>query len=245
VANETLKVCIQAESVSRVFSSEYALHRVDLSVESGNLYLLLGPNGAGKSTLLRILATLDRPTSGTIQYLHGETQSRLHGVRGHIGWVSHDSLLYLEMTGRENLTFFSALYGLKNAKESIAEQLSMVGLSQSADRLVRTYSRGMRQRLTIARALLHKPSVLLLDEPYTGLDDCGREQVSSILRGVRDRGGLVVLSTHLMDFEAPFVDDLMVLQGGKLRYAGPLEGDLVKQYQEVLSSFQGQSGGRL
>ncbi len=224
---------IRLQSVSRVYGRTFALHRVSMELEAGTLTGLVGDNGAGKTTLLNILATLDKPSDGQVFYgAHDWTAFARRG-RHRIGWVSHDSLVYAELTGRENLEFFAQMYGL-DAPDELAERwLERVGLSRAADRRVDAYSRGMKQRLTLARALLHQPSVLLLDEPMTGLDQDGRAEMAALFDELRQEGRLLVLVTHDLDMLEGLADQVAVLRRGKLNHFGPLQAgeDIADTYK--------------
>jgi len=227
---------IETVQLTKRFQRHYALHRLGLHLDAGKIHLVLGPNGAGKSTLLSILATLDQPTSGTVKYgpKLGSAQVR-RGHRGLFGWVSHENLVYPDLTAIENLRFFAQLYRLKDVDGSIEAHLERLDLADSASRRVRTFSRGMMQRLTIARCLLHDPQILLLDEPFSGLDLRGRAIVVDVLKEARDRGRLIILSTHILDLDSTFVDQIVVLKRGRLCYSGAPKFPLSEFYQEVLS----------
>lgn len=229
---------IQTVDLSRTFGRIWALHRVNLRLEAGQLTALLGPNGAGKSTLLSILATLDQPSAGQVEYGPGWLHPRMgREGRGSIGWVSHDSLVYEELTARENLEFFGGLYRLDDAKERIESLLERVGLVEAADRSVRTFSRGMRQRLSLARGLLNDPAVWILDEPFTGLDASGRAVVLAILEQARKDGKLVLLATHALDLPSSAFEQVVVLNRGRLRYAGkPVSDTIGALYTRVVKS---------
>lgn len=226
---------IETVQLTKRFQRHYALHRLGLRFETGKIHLVLGPNGAGKSTLLTILATLAQPTTGTIKYGPDLDYAQVRRNRGLFGWVSHENLVYPELTALENLRFYAQLYRLKDTDRSIQELLERLGLTDAANRLVRNFSRGMSQRLTIARCLLHDPPILLLDEPFSGLDVRGREVVVDVLKEARDRGRLIILSTHILDLDSTFVDHMLVLKRGRLRYSGAPQFPLSEFYQEVLS----------
>lgn len=225
---------IRLESVSRIYGRSFALHRVSLRLRPGALTAVVGDNGAGKSSLLNILATLDKPSDGEVYF--GEHTWATYAKKGRhkIGWVSHDSLIYAELTGRENLEFFASMYGLDNPGELSQTWLERVGLTDAADRLSSTYSRGMKQRLTLARALLHKPSILLLDEPMTGLDQAGRTQMTALFRQLCAEGCLLVLVTHNLSMLQDLADHLVVLRRGKLVHDAPLgpEDDILDIYRQ-------------
>jgi heme exporter protein A len=190
---------------------------------------LLGPNGAGKSTLVGILATLVTPSSGEVLYGGHELDEEM---RGTIGVIAHESLCYGDLTGRENLEFFARLYHVE--KKRAAEMLARVGLEQAANRPARTYSRGMLQRLAVARALIHRPRLLLADEPFTGLDRAGVELLAQLLAEERAAGALIVVVTHDFDAVAQLVDRVVVLQRGKIAHDGPQPASLAEVYRAAL-----------
>ena len=173
---------LTAEDVSRHFGRRRALSRVSFRAERGAILGLLGPNGAGKSTMLALLGTLLRPSTGRI--LYGTHAASHHGasLRASIGVLGHDLFLYPELTARENLEFFAGLYGVRDRRVAAAEALEHAGLADRADDAVTSFSRGMRQRLGLERALIHRPRLLLLDEPFTGLDDASAAALGRRLR---------------------------------------------------------------
>ena len=172
---------IELRKLTKSFGSKYALRGVNLRVMPGESLVIFGPNGAGKSTLIRILSSLSRPTSGTVHIGGLDLATHADGIRRHLGVVSHAPLLYDSLTAEENLRFFAGLYGMSKPEARITLLLSQVGLTTRRGDLVRTFSRGMVQRLAIARALLHDPQVLLLDEPDTGLDPQAAEMLHDLL----------------------------------------------------------------
>ena len=172
---------IELRKLTKSFGSKYALRGVNLRVMPGESLVIFGPNGAGKSTLIRILSSLSRPTSGTVHIGGLDLATHADGIRRHLGVVSHAPLLYDSLTAEENLRFFAGLYGMSQPEPRITLLLAQVGLTTRRGDLVRTFSRGMVQRLAIARALLHDPQVLLLDEPDTGLDPQAAEMLHDLL----------------------------------------------------------------
>ena len=189
---------IEVEKLSKAFGLLPALQRVDFTVRRGECVLLFGANGSGKSTLLRLLSGLSKPTAGTIRIGGWELPREAMAVRAQIGLVAHRPLLYENLTAWENLDFFGKLYGIDaEVREARGRNLlQQVGLERRADSLVRTFSRGMKQRLSIARALLHQPAILLLDEPYSGLDQAACEMLDDLLAGAKQAGRTILLSTH-------------------------------------------------
>ena len=172
---------IELRKLTKSFGSKYALRGVNLRVMPGESLVIFGPNGAGKSTLIRILSSLSRPTGGTVHIGGLDLATHADGIRRHLGVVSHAPLLYDSLTAEENLRFFAGLYGMSQPEPRITMLLGQVGLITRRGDLVRTFSRGMVQRLAIARALLHDPQVLLLDEPDTGLDPQAAEMLHDLL----------------------------------------------------------------
>jgi heme ABC exporter ATP-binding subunit CcmA len=207
---------LSINQVSRSFGRRRALAHVSFACDAGRIVGLLGPNGAGKSTLLAILATLIAPSSGEIRY--GDRTSREAGpfIRGRLGLLAHDLHLYPELTARENLRFFAGLYRLREAGARVEQALDRAGLNERADDLVSGFSRGMRQRLALERALLHDPRLLLLDEPFTGLDDASTRALVERLRELRTRGRIVVLTTHDLDVADGLLDEAAFLRNGRL-----------------------------
>ena len=216
---------IELEKVAKVYGRSYALNRVDTVFKAGTLVALLGPNGAGKSTLISMVGTLLLPDRGTVTYDGLSHEQMVRKGRGRFGYVSHDALLYLDLSGMENLVFYAALYDIPNPQARIAELLKRVDMTYAAEKLVRSYSRGMRQRLSIARALLQRPEVLLLDEPFTGLDRWGEESLHELLAEERDEGRIVLLSTHRMGLPLGLCTEVRVLRQGRLLLDRALEPD--------------------
>lgn len=186
---------IAATGLERRFGSVVALRSVAISVAAGEVVLLAGPNGAGKSTLLRTLAGLARPTRGTVEVQGISLRNRPEG-RGAIGFLSHQNFLYDDLTARENLRFAATLHGLASVEERVMDSLNAAGLAQRADARAAVLSHGMRQRLAIARATIHDPAVLLLDEPFSGLDAASVVQLRDGLATGVARGRAVVCVTH-------------------------------------------------
>jgi ABC-type multidrug transport system ATPase subunit len=202
--------------LSRHFGRRRALSRVSLECRAGEIVGLLGPNGAGKSTLLSIVSTLMAPSSGHVRY-GGRTASEIGPVlRSRIGVLSHDLHLYPELTARENLIFFSHLYSVANPAERTLAALERSWLSDRADDLIMNFSRGMRQRLALERALLHAPRLLLLDEPFTGLDEASTAGLIARLKELRSAGCIVVLATHDLDTAEDVLDRAIVLRDGRM-----------------------------
>jgi ABC-type multidrug transport system ATPase subunit len=201
--------------VSRHFGRRRAISHLSLSARSGDVVGLLGPNGAGKSTLIGVLATLVAPSSGEVRY--GEQPSRVLGsrLRQAIGLLAHELHLYPELTARQNLAFFSALYGLEG-RDVVDRALDSAGLSDRGDDEVSAFSRGMRQKLALERALMHGPRLVLLDEPFTGLDDRGARDVSDRLRRLARGGAIVIVATHDLDIAEGLITRVALIHEGRL-----------------------------
>jgi heme exporter protein A len=172
-----------------------AVRDVSFGLGGGDSLALFGPNGAGKTTLLRLFAGLLRPSSGSAT-IGGADARRDASVRGRVGLISHQTLLYPALTALENVEFAARLHGVDQPRSAALTALGQLGVADRAARLVRTLSRGLQQRVSIARAIVHQPAVLLLDEPYTGLDASGAHTLSELLHGLRSRGATMVLVTH-------------------------------------------------
>ncbi|MBV6452443.1 MAG: ABC transporter ATP-binding protein NatA [Anaerolineales bacterium] len=187
---------IATRKLVKRFGLKTVLRGVDFDVRPGEFVALLGPNGAGKTTFLRILASLSRPSLGEVNIAGYKLPGEAAQVRARLGVVTHLPLLYGDLTAEENLRFYAQMYGLINYQPRITEALEMVGLETRRRDLVRTYSRGMQQRLAIGRAVLHDPQIMLFDEPYTGLDQDASAMLDDVLKTVAAQGRTVVMTSH-------------------------------------------------
>jgi heme exporter protein A len=227
---------IEARGLERVYGRQRALGGVDLTMRAGEAAALLGPNGAGKSTLVSILATLVTPSKGQVHYGGDEASEE---VRRQIGVIAHESLCYGDLNAIENVHFFARLYDVPKPTERARELVARVGITdEAAARPARTYSRGMLQRLAVARALVHQPRLLLADEPFTGLDRSGVELLGRLLAEERARGTMLLVVTHDFDAVAAIVDRVLVLHKGKLALDEPTPADrnLAALYRRVIRS---------
>ncbi len=204
--------CARLESVSRLFGTFAALRQVTVDLAPGLCYVLLGENGAGKSTLLRILAGLLRPSAGNVTVFDGLDP---HAARHRIGYMSHAPMLYDELTGLENLQYFRSLYGNIHCLEPEGA-LRQVGLDPTLARTVGQYSQGMRQRASLARVLLSRPELLLLDEPFSNMDVESVAQMVSLLAEFRDAKRTILLTTHQRELAAPIADRILTLRAGRV-----------------------------
>jgi heme exporter protein A len=187
---------ITVKKLVKRFGLKTVLRGVDFEVQPGEFVALLGPNGAGKTTFLRILASLSRPSLGQVNIAGYQLPAQAAQVRARLGVVSHLPLLYGDLTAEENLRFYARMYNVPNSESRITIVLEMVGLEARRHDLVRTYSRGMQQRLAIGRAVLHDPDVILFDEPYTGLDQDAASMLDDVLKTVAAQGRTVVMTSH-------------------------------------------------
>jgi heme exporter protein A len=217
----TAVAAIEIRNLTKKFGSQVALQGVDLNIAEGEFLTLVGPNGAGKTTLVRILATLSRPTSGEVWVDGWNLADGATTVRQRIGFISHQPLLYGDLTADENLRFYGRLYDVPNLANRIDEVLEQVGLLARRQDPVRTFSRGMRQRLSIARAILHHPTVMLLDEPYTGLDQQAAAMLEEVMRAAGATLHTVLMTTHDLDRGLAMSDQVAILSGGRLVYKVP------------------------
>ncbi len=204
---------VQVQALTKRFGAVTALRKVSVRFRGGAITALCGPNGAGKSTLLAAVGTVLTPTSGSIEYPPLGTDRR--GVRARLGWVAHDSHCYGQLTARENVEFAASLYGCRSAStwDRVA---SRVGAEELAGRRVDTLSQGQRQRIALARALVHQPSLLLLDEPASGLDVDSVERLEQVLREERERGAVVIVVSHSTGFIERIADEERRLDRGRL-----------------------------
>jgi heme exporter protein A len=209
---------IQFSEVEKRYGMRLALRGISLEIAAGECVALVGHNGSGKTTLLKIAAQLTRPSRGKITFDSGENPISLEEVKSRIGMVGHHTLLYEELSAEENLIFFAKLFGLENSTEKARQALQPVGLSGRATDLVRTFSRGMRQRLSIARALLASPGLLLLDEAGTGLDPEGQHWLAATIQRLRDSGCTILMSTHGRNETQGAVTRAVRLDGGKITH---------------------------
>jgi heme exporter protein A len=229
---------LSVKGLKKSYNLKPVLRGVDLDIRRGERLALLGANGAGKTTLLRILAGLTKPDTGTVcvnglDIVHDAQQARRLA-----GFVAHQPYLYDELTAMENLLFFGRMYAVKQVHERAAELLNRVGLAKRTHERVSTLSRGQVQRLSLARALLHSPQLLLLDEPDTGLDEEGNELLANILYEHAENGGTTLFTTHNLEHALSWSNHIAILNAGRVIYTRETEEldlhDLQEAYHEVL-----------
>lgn len=212
--DSTVQIVIQVRRLIKRFGLKTVLRGLDFQVSQGEFVALLGPNGAGKTTFLRILASLSRPSIGEVRIAGYQLPNQAAAVRRRLGVVSHLPLLYGDLTAEENLRFYGRMYTLDNLDRRVLEVLELVGLLARRRDLVRTFSRGMQQRLAIGRAVLHDPEVILFDEPHTGLDQDACAMLDTVLREVAARGRTVVMTSHDLARAADLASRFDVLSRG-------------------------------
>jgi len=225
---------VSVDDVSRNYGRRRALARVTLQVDRGQVVGLFGPNGAGKSTLISVLSTTLRPTSGSVRYGTHTVDGAGDELRGAIGVLGHDLFLYADLTARENLRFFGTLYGLDRIEARVDQALEFARLTERADDRAGSFSRGLRQRLALERALLHQPRLVLLDEPFTGLDDESALVLIDRLRMLREAQRIVVMATHDFDTAEAVVDRSICVDRGRAWPVAEGPGTLRERYRRAL-----------
>ncbi len=238
---------IRVRKLVKRFGPKIVLRGMDFDVAAGEFVALLGPNGAGKTTFLRILASLSRPALGEVRIAGYRLPDQAAAVRRRLGVVSHQPLLYGDLTAMENLRFYGRMYAIDNMEQRILEVLEMVGLANRRHDLVRTFSRGMQQRLAIGRAVLHDPEVMLFDEPHTGLDQDACAMLDDVLRAVAARGRTVVMTSHDLARAADLASRFDVLSRGKIvasvqRTEMETTNNLLAFYRQAVSDAEASRG---
>lgn len=213
---------LEAVGVTKAFGPRMVLRGIDLSLEQGDFLTVFGPNGAGKTTLMKILSTVSRPTSGGVSLCGLDSRKNAAEARRCIGMVSHDSMLYSDLTASENLRFFGKMYDVPDLEARIRTLLAQVGLTAVMHGRTATFSHGMLKRLSIARAFIHDPPILLLDEPETGLDQEGIQMLSETLRTLGAGKRTVVMTTHSLERGLRLCSRVAILARGRIVYQQPL-----------------------
>lgn len=228
---------IRARGVVKAFGLKPVLRGLDFDVPQGSFVALLGPNGAGKTTFLRILTSLAKPTAGVVEIAGYRIPGQEAAARSLLGVVAHQPLLYGDLTAEENLRFYARMYAVAGVADRIQEVLRIVGLTRARHELVRAFSRGMQQRLAIARAILHSPQVLLLDEPHTGLDQEAAETLDELLENLAQAGSTIVMTSHDLPRAARLAERLDILSRGVIAASVAREqtsaAELIDLYRQV------------
>jgi heme exporter protein A len=231
---------IQIRNLVKAFGHRVVLRGLDLTINEGDFVTLLGANGAGKTTLLHLIATLSKPTAGEIFINNYRLRDSADQLRRFIGLVSHKTLLYDDLTAAQNLHFYARMYDVPDAAQRVETVLNQVGLRSRQHDPVRTYSRGMQQRLAIARAILHNPPILLLDEPDTGLDQHASDMLGGLLHAVDITHRTILMTTHNLERGLSLGNRVVILARGKIVYDAPHQEisltDLRQRYYEYVTS---------
>lgn len=229
-----MTAAIKTTALTRYYDSLCAVDNLSLSV-GGEIFALLGPNGSGKTTTVLMLTTLLHPTEGTATVCGHDIIAEPSQVRGRISYVPQEMAVDIRLTGRENVLLFARLYGVENPKDRTDEVLSVMGLSDRADDLIRTYSGGMRRRLELAQALVHEPDVLFLDEPTIGLDVVARRKIWEHIHTLRRKGMTIFVTTHYMDEADQFCDRVGIISRGKMVALGSPEDLKARLMKDVIT----------
>lgn len=223
---------IKIQKLVKAFGHRLVLRGVDLTIQEGDFVTLMGANGAGKTTLMHIIATLSKPSGGRLAIAGYDLADSASQLRRFIGLVSHKTLLYDDLTADQNLRFYARMYDVPDAPARIELVLNQVGLWGRQHDPVRTYSRGMQQRLAIARSILHNPPILLLDEPDTGLDQHAADMLSDLLRAVDVSQRTILMTTHNLERGLELGDRVLILARGKIAYDARREGVSLAEVRE-------------
>ena len=230
---ETQSTVIAVTGLTKTFGNLYALRNLSFSLSKGEFLTIFGPNGAGKTTLIRILSTITKASSGEIKIADLSFEDDSEKIRRQIGVIAHQTFLYENLTAEENLRFYGKLYDVENLSKKIETILSEVGLELRKKDFVRTFSRGMQQRLAIARAMLHEPSILLLDEPYTGLDQHASGMLTNWLNRLRSSEQTILMVTHDLEQGMELADRIAILVEGQLVFNQEQRGVDVKKFRQT------------
>ncbi len=230
---ETQSTVIAVTGLTKTFGNLYALRNLSFSLNKGEFLTIFGPNGAGKTTLIRILSTITKASSGEIKIADLPFEDDSEKIRRQIGVIAHQTFLYENLTAEENLRFYGKLYDVENLSKKIDTILSEVGLELRKKYFVRTFSRGMQQRLAIARAMLHEPSILLLDEPYTGLDQHASGMLTNWLNRLRSSEQTILMVTHDLEQGMELADRIAILVNGQLVFNQEQREINVKKFRQT------------
>ena len=224
---------IKIEGLSKSFGSFCALRNIDLEINAGEFWIIVGPNGAGKTTLLKIIATLSHPSQGEILINGTNSEQDRLKIRGQIGFIGHQSFLYNNLTAEENLKFYARMYQLADTNRQINEILKQVGLGIRMYDLVRNFSRGMQQRLSIARALLTDPKIVLLDEPFSGLDQNAIDTFVELFTSLVSPERIIIMTTHNLPLGLQLSSHYAIISKGKIMQQGISNAFNIHQFKEL------------
>ena len=224
---------LKAEGIKKIFDQRMVLSDVNLSLNKGEIYTLFGANGSGKTTFTLILSSLLKPIEGEVTFEGKNIYKRDTDYRMKVGLLTHNSFLYENLTGYENLRFFGGLYGIYNLRERIEELSNLFNIEERMSEPVRNLSRGMKQRLSIIRALIHDPEIILLDEPYTGLDEVSTQTMENYLLSLQKKGKIIFITTHNLIRGYRIATQLGILSGGKIHFESQKKKITSKDLEET------------
>ena len=230
---------IEIQQLAKSFNVNLALKGIDLKLANGECLAVFGPNGAGKTTLIKILATLSRPSNGKVFLAGMDTSKDAIQIRRQIGVVSHQTFLYDNLTAYENLKFYGKMYDVPNLEQRITEVIDQVELRNRLHDRVGVFSRGMQQRLSIARAILHNPQIMLLDEPETGLDQHATAMLTGLLKTFTSGSRTVLMTTHNLKLGLELADRLLILHNGKIAHENSTKNMELSNLQESYNRYTG------
>jgi len=236
---------IEARGLNKKFGYKTALRNVDIFLKEGDSLALFGPNGAGKSTLIQVLCSLLQPTSGSVRIAGYEARRDREALHQIIGLIGHQTFLYPHLTAYENLKFYGAMYGVARINVRIAEVLDRVGLGDYRNDTVQNFSRGMQQRLSIGRAIMHDPMIMFLDEPFTGLDQQGSEDFIKLILQFRDQGKTVIMASHQLQLGLELCDRAAILKSGRIVYLQDVAHISQNDFKQIYSQQVGENAPRL
>lgn len=236
---------IEVRGLTKKFGYKTALRNIDVFLDEGDSLVLFGPNGAGKSTLIQVLCSLLQPTSGSVRIAGYEAQHDREALHQIIGLIGHQSFLYPHLTAYENLKFYGAMYGVARLNHRIKEVLDLVGLSGYRNNSVQNFSRGMQQRLSIGRAVIHDPMIMFLDEPFTGLDQQGSEDFIELIRQFHERGKTVIMASHHFHLGIELCDRAAILKSGKIVYLEKVACIAQNDFKRIYSLHIGEKAPQL
>jgi heme exporter protein A len=232
---------IEVKGLVKKFGFKTVLRKVDLSIQEGDFLALFGHNGAGKTTLIRVLCSLMKPTSGEIRIAGIDPHYDRETYCNTIGVISHRTFLYQNLSAFENLRFYGRMYDVSELKERIEALLDLVGLTKYRNDPVNTYSRGMQQRLSVARAIIHDPQILFLDEPYTGLDQHGAEDFKKLLKQFRNQGKTILMTSHNIDRGLELCNQSAILKAGRLVFKEDISKILKDDFKRLYLDLTGEN----
>jgi heme exporter protein A len=232
---------IEARGLNKKFGYKTALRNIDIFLQEGDSLALFGPNGAGKSTLIQVLSSLQQPTSGSVRIAGYEAQGDREALHQIIGLIAHQTFLYPHLTAYENLKFYGTMYAVARLDVRIKDVLDLVGLSDHTQDTVQNFSRGMQQRLSIGRAIIHDPLIMFLDEPFTGLDQQGREDFIKLILQFRDQGKTVIMASHDLQLGIELCDRAAILKSGRIVYLEDVAHISENDFKQIYSQQVGEN----